>query len=96
LRRSPPQLLERDREVAHAFAGRVIDRVGDRRRNTDDADLHQALDAQRVDDRIRLVDEDHLDVVHVGVHRYVVLGDIGVHDAAEVVIDQHFLVQREP
>jgi len=44
------QLIERDRKVAHAFAGRVIDRVGDRCCNTDDADLAQALDAERVDD----------------------------------------------
>ena len=43
---------------------------------------------------VRLVDEDHLDLVHVGVHRHVVLGDVGVHDAAELVIDQRLLVQR--
>ena len=43
---------------------------------------------------VRLVDEDHLDVVHVGIHRHMVLGDVGVHDAAEAVIDQRLLVQR--
>ncbi len=32
--------------------------------------------------------------MHVGIHRYVVLGDVGVHDPAEFVIDQRFLVQR--
>ena len=43
---------------------------------------------------VRLVDEDHLDVVHVGIHRHMILGDVGVHDAAEAVIDQRLLVQR--
>ena len=40
---SPPQFVERDRQIAHALAGRVIDRVGDRRRHADDADLAQPL-----------------------------------------------------
>jgi hypothetical protein len=30
-RRSPLQFIERDRQVAHALAGGVMDRVGDRR-----------------------------------------------------------------
>jgi hypothetical protein len=33
------QLIQRDRQVAHAFAGRAIDRVGDRGGNADDANL---------------------------------------------------------
>jgi hypothetical protein len=32
--------------------------------------------------------------VNVGIHGYVVFGDVRVHDAAEVVIDQRFLVPR--
>ena len=90
----PLQFVQRDRQVAHALAGRVIDRIGDRRRDPDDADLADALDAERIDDRVRLVDEDHLDVVDVGVHRHVVFGEIGIHDPAELVVDQGFLVQR--
>ncbi len=27
-----------------------------------------------------------LDVLHIGIHRYVVLGDVGVHDPAERVL----------
>src|SRR3954453_16173198 len=61
------QLIRRDRQIAHALAGRVIDRVGDRRGRSDYSDLTHALDAERVDDLVRLVDEDHLDVVHIRV-----------------------------
>jgi hypothetical protein len=68
VRTSPLQLVQRDRQVAHALAGGVIDRVGDRRRDPDDADLANALDSERIDDRVRLLDEDHLDVVYVGIH----------------------------
>ena len=34
-----------------------------------------------------LVDEDHVDIVDVGVHRHVVLGEIVVHEAAELVVE---------
>src|SRR5436190_24317467 len=78
--KSPLQLVEGDRQVAHAFSGRVIDRVGYRRRDTDDSDLADAFDAERIDDVVRLVDEDHLDVVYVGVHRHMILGDVGVRN----------------
>ena len=75
------------------LSGGVIDRIGDRGGDTDDADLAQALHAEPVA-VVRLLDENHLDVVYVGVHRHMILGDVGVHDAAEPVIDQRLLVQR--
>src|SRR5437016_490313 len=40
------QLVQRDRQVAHAFTGRMVDRVCYGRRNPDDADLTEPLDAQ--------------------------------------------------
>jgi hypothetical protein len=40
------QLVQGDRQIANTFAGRVIDRIGDRRRDPDDADLADALDAR--------------------------------------------------
>jgi hypothetical protein len=43
---SPVQLVQRDRQVSDARPGRVIDRVGDRRRDADDADLADALEAR--------------------------------------------------
>src|SRR5262249_30984118 len=51
-----PELVECDRQIANAFAGRVIDRVSDRSSDTDDADLSHALDTKRIDDVIWLVD----------------------------------------
>src|SRR5262249_1817045 len=70
----------------------MMDRVGDRRRDADDADHAHTLDAEWIA-IVRLVDKDHPDVVHIGVHRHMILGDVGVHDAAEAVIDQRLLVQ---
>src|SRR5262249_31381484 len=59
----------------------------------DDADLAEALDPQRIA-VVRLVDEDDLDIMHVSMHRHVIFRDIGIHDAAEPVIDRRFLMQR--
>ena len=55
------QLIQRDREVAHARSGRMIDRVGNRRGDADDPDLAKPLDAERVG-VVRLVHEDDLAV----------------------------------
>ena len=41
------KLVERDRQVAHALARRVEHRVGDRRRRAGDADLADAVRAER-------------------------------------------------
>src|SRR5262249_29885296 len=87
------ELVERDRQVANAFAGRVINRIGDRGSDTDDANLSHTLDTERIDDVVWLVDEDDVDIVDVSIHRHVVLGEIGVDYAPQVVINQRFLVQ---
>src|SRR6516164_4178151 len=80
---SLPQLVERNRQIPYAFARRVINRVCNRSRHADNADLAEPLDAERIDGVVRLVDEDDLDVVHVGVHRDMIIGDVGIDDAAE-------------
>ena len=79
--------IQRDRQVAHALAGGVMDRVGDGGGNADDADLAHPLDAEWIDDAVRLVDEDDIDVVHVGVHRDMIFGNVRIHDAAESMVD---------
>ncbi len=42
------ELVQRDRQIAHALAGCVIDGVGDRCRYADDTDLADALEPQRI------------------------------------------------
>jgi xanthine dehydrogenase YagR molybdenum-binding subunit len=42
---------------------------------------------------VLLVDEDHVDVVDVGMHRHVVLAEIVVHEPADAVVEHRFLVQ---
>jgi hypothetical protein len=54
----------------------VVDRVGDGGGDTDDADLAQVLGAEGIDDFVVLVDEDHVDVVHVRVHGEVIVGEV--------------------
>src|SRR4029077_11299686 len=91
--RSALQFIESDRQVPDALARCVIDRVGDGGGDTDDTNLTYALDAERIDAVIDLIDEDHPDVVHVGIHGHMILGDVGIHDATEIVIDQRLFVQ---
>src|ERR1700686_2211406 len=43
---------------------------------------------------VPLVDEDHLDIGHVGVHREMIFGNVCIHDAAKSVVEESFLVQR--
>ena len=40
--------------------------------------ISATLGAERVDVRVVLVDEQHVQLLHVGVHRHQVLGEIGV------------------
>src|SRR5262249_9979356 len=54
----PHQLVERDRQIAHAFARRMIDRIRDRGGGADDADFADLFDAERIDLVILLFDED--------------------------------------
>src|SRR5262245_17648825 len=88
------QLVERDRQIANALAGRVEDGVGDRRRYAHDADFAQSLGAERVDDRIVLFDEDHINLIYVGVHGDVILRQIVVYETSEVLVHHALFFQR--
>jgi hypothetical protein len=70
-----------------------MDDFGNRRRPPDNADLPEPLDAECIHQAVRFIDEDDLDVMGVGVHRYVVFGDIRVHHPAGTVVDDGRLVQ---
>jgi hypothetical protein len=71
----------------------VVHRIRNCRRDADNADLAEPLDAEQIT-VVRLVDKDDPDVVDVRVHWHMIIGDVGIDDAAEPVIDQRFLVQR--
>src|SRR5436305_10942293 len=61
------QLVDRDRQVPHPLAGRVVDGVGDRRGDSRDADLADAPAAERVDHRIGIVQQLNFEMAEVGV-----------------------------
>src|SRR5262249_39171375 len=75
-------------------AGRVVDGIGDRGGCTHDADLTDAFDTERVDRRVLLVDEDHVDGPYVGVHGDMIVREIVGHEAAEPVVGRGLLMQR--
>jgi hypothetical protein len=53
------------------------------RRNGHDPDLTQALDAQRRNLGIGLIDKDHLDVLDVRMRRHVIFAEAVVHPLAQ-------------
>src|SRR5579859_8301862 len=88
-RESPPQalrqqLVQGDRQGAHANASRVIDRIGDSRGGADDAELPDTLGAHGPDVRIVFVDPGHVNGAHISVSGDVVLSEIMVDEVAEV------------
>src|SRR5208283_374139 len=71
----------------------MVDRVRNRRRNADNADLAEPLDAERIA-VVWLVDEDDPDVMYIGIYRHMILGEIAVHETAISVVDHALFVQR--
>jgi hypothetical protein len=80
-------------ELPHADSCGVPNGVCDRAGRAGDPDLAHAFDAERVDVRIVLLDQDRLERRHIGVHGNVVLGQVGVHYTARPRIDDGLLVQ---
>src|SRR5262245_57662921 len=70
------QLIERDRQFANTNTGRMENGIGDRRCHTNNAGLSQAFQAERIDNGIMLLDEDHFDITNVRVNWHVVLRQI--------------------
>ena len=55
--------------------------------------LAETLGAERIDDVVALVHEDHVDVMHVGVHREMVVREIVGHEAADGIAFRYSVVQ---
>src|SRR5690242_17829984 len=68
-------------------------RVGNSGSSADNADLPYPFYAERIEMRLALLDEDHVDVMDVGVNRHMVLGEIMIDDASVAVIDHRLFVE---
>src|SRR5215470_7352423 len=67
--------------------------IRDRCGRANDPEFTEALHAEGVDDRVMLLDENHVDFVYVGVDGHVIRGEIVVHEASKLVIDDAFFFQ---
>src|SRR5277367_1239867 len=91
----PDQTVEGDRELAYADPGRVPYRVGDGAGGSRDPDLADALDAERIDVWVVLLDENRYQRGDVGVDRHMVFPEIRVHDASGARVHDRTLMQSE-
>src|SRR6266496_6566147 len=81
------EFVQRDRQLAHALARSVIDSVGEGAGNAGDADFSDPARPERIESRVVLGDERHVDGLDVRVDRHVVLGKIAVGEAAIAEIE---------
>ncbi len=72
----------------------MIDGVGDGRGHADDPDFADSFRADRVDVRIVLRNENHVDRTDVGVDRHQVLGQVHVRKGTEVPVEMRLLQER--
>ena len=86
------ELIDGDRQIADALSSSMINGIGDRRRGFDDSDLANAFDFERIDLVVFLIDEDHVDRMHIRVYRHVIIGKIVSHKTAESIIGQRLFV----
>lgn len=63
------QLLDTDRQLAHADAGRVVHRVGNRGGGPDVRELAETFDTGGIDVVVDLGNQNDLHLVDVGIHR---------------------------
>src|SRR5262249_18031660 len=83
------------RDSPHPPAARVPAAVAPPPRRAGDADLTDALDAERIHVRVVFLDQDRVKCGDVGVHRDVVLAQIGIHHPARAHVHHGLLVQGE-
>ena len=86
-------MVEGDRERADAAAGGVVDGVGDRGGDADEADLADSFCAERRE-RVWVSDEDDVDVGDVGVDGDEVVAEGGIGDASAARVGGGLLEQR--
>ena len=72
------------------------DRIRDRGGRAHNPKFAEALHAERIDDLVSLLDENHVDIWYVGVDGHVILGQIVVHETSKLLIDDAFFLQSHP
>src|ERR1700744_5263598 len=87
-------LIERDGQVADAFAGGVVNGVGDGCCSSGDSDLTNAAGTEGIEFVVGDVERGDVDLMDVGVDGNVVFGEVLVNGAAIGVVDERFFVQR--
>jgi hypothetical protein len=73
-------LVDGDRQPAKAAPGSVVHGVRDGGSHADDPDLADSLHPERIEP-VRLTDENHVDVLHVRIHRNQIVAKRGIGDA---------------
>src|SRR5207302_2414803 len=77
------QLLDRDRQIAHSFAGRVIDGITDCWRNRYRGKFAQALGAYWARFAVELTNEDNVKLWNVCRSRHEVAGIVSVEESTQ-------------
>src|SRR5882724_6374035 len=77
------ELVERDRIVSDAHAGRVVDRVGDGCADPADAQLADAFGLHRRRHRVGIVQKDHVLMRNIGMDRHFIAGKVMIYEEAE-------------
>src|SRR4030095_1953222 len=90
------QLVERDRQVSDALPRCVEHGIGNRGRDADDTYLAKAFGSERAHDLVLLFDEDHIDVMDIGVDGHVIFPEAVVHESSKGLIDNALLFERHP
>lgn len=85
------QLVRRERQIPDALAGRVEHRVGDRRRDADDAEFADAFDAEAIDDFVFFGQKMNPDFADVRVDRDVIIGKGSGRVTAVAFVQDGFL-----
>src|SRR5437899_3885059 len=90
------KLFHRDRQVAHALAGRVIHGIGDRRRYRHGGELPEALGSEWARFLVELANEERLELPDIRIRRYEVARIVAVEEAAQDRIGLRLLEQCLP
>src|SRR5262249_14239436 len=91
---SVEELLQPNGKGANADTGCVIDRIGDCRGCANIAELAQALDARRIDPVVLFGQQNHLELVDVGVYRAQICRKIVIDVAGLCGVELGCPVQR--